>query len=357
MKKFSVGWGIVPDCNMRCSFCYSRHRRGAEDRLPYEALAAFVDENHDVISAINYGTGENTLSPTWFRLIEHIRSCYPEITQALTTNGYLSQSVKDPEHLAVFRHAVDEVDVSLDFADADRHNKSRGRDEATAWALETLALCQSVGKRATIVFLGCPQTLNPSNIEGLFAIAQRYDAILRMNIFRPTRGVQGESIPFIASREQITDALRYIAEHHKILAINDAYFSPVLTGREAQDDSGTASIRVLPDGTITPSTYLISKNYAVDRITTPSVLHKQEVRQRLSEIVRHPVPEACHGCLHENSCAGGVYDRRYLWHGTLAERDPYCDGKEDAAGERLPLSDDPFRSVHDGYLPTMFFKP
>lgn len=56
---------------------------------------------------------------------------------------------------------------------------------------------------------------------------------------------------------------------------------------------------------------------------------------------------------------GGVIDRRYLWNGSLDYRDPYCfieDKQLLSKIDGINLSEEPFYSVHDGYLPTMFFK-
>ena len=70
------------------------------------------------------------------------------------------------------------------------------------------------------------------------------------------------------------------------------------------------------------------------------------------------LPEECEGCKYQNTCAGGVFDRRFLWYGTLNQRDPYCPVR---LGHKLPETY--FKttktnrvSVHDDYLPTLFFK-
>ena len=58
-------------------------------------------------------------------------------------------------------------------------------------------------------------------------------------------------------------------------------------------------------------------------------------------------------------CKGGVIDRRYLWTGSLDSKDPYCFVDEEDLMEKIEgitLSNESFNSVHDGYLPTMFFK-
>ena len=52
-----------------------------------------------------------------------------------------------------------------------------------------MELCYKYGKSSTIVFLGSKVNINKENIDGLFNIAKDYNAILRMNMYRPTEGI------------------------------------------------------------------------------------------------------------------------------------------------------------------------
>lgn len=356
--KWNIGWGTISKCNMNCEFCYSKTRRQEAEDLGYADWVRFVDENHAHIQSINYGTGENTLSKDWFRLTAYIRDRYPAIRQAVTTNGYLSIAVNDPNNMRSFIEAIDEVDVSLDFADPARHNAFRGQPLAYSGAIDTLKLCMRENKQATIVFLGSQVTTAHENIDGIFSIAKEHNAIVRMNIYRPTDGINEFSQRFIISRERLVDVLTYINENYHILAIGDAYFSPVLTGRARPDPSGDVSIRILSDGSITPSTYLIGEDYAVSNIKQKDALQKLEAEAALKKIIHPVLPCECKGCVYAESCQGGVFDRRYLWHGALDKKDPYCDRfYAEEVPPAIMIKDTGFSSVHDGYLPTMFFKP
>lgn len=358
MRKWNIGWGTVSHCNMNCQFCYSKYRRKNSRDLGYQDWVKFIDENHEKINSINYGTGENTLDEEWFALVAYIRDNYPEIRQALTTNGHLSEAVKNERCMEAFVKGIDEVDVSLDFCDAKKHAEFRGQPKAYGWALETLALCQKFKKPTTIVFLGSEKNVTHDNIDGLFEIAKKYDAILRMNMYRPTEGVNDFSEKFIISYDTFVDALKYIAQKYHIISVNDALFSSFLTNETVADPSGDRSIRILADGSITPSTYLIDESYIVANITEPNVLEKVEQNGSLANLIVKTIPDECKGCVYEQSCAGGVYDRRYLWYGTLDKKDPYCPGVFiERTKQPIEITATDFVSVHDGYLPTIFFKP
>lgn len=358
-QKWNIGWGPVSSCNMNCAFCYSKSKRKDSKDLTLEDWIRFIDENARFINSINFGTGENTLSRDWFTLIKHIRENYPNIRMSLTTNGHLSEAVsKNNDLYQIFIDAIDEVDVSLDFADEQKHNSFRGQPRAYNWALNTLKLCQDTGKRATIVFLGSAVNVSKEQIDGLFSIALRYNAILRMNIYRPTDGINSFTSRFIMDYKALVDTLTYISENYKIIALNDTLFSSILTNETVADPSGDLSIRVLADGSITPSTYLIKTEHVIGNITEPQIL--PSLWQRLEErpILGFHLPHECNGCVYSDTCGGGVFDRRMLWYGTLDRKDPYCPCVfTDHPNQKLAVSKENFESVHDGYLPTIFFKP
>lgn len=358
MRKWNIGWGTISACNMNCQFCYSKNKRKDSHDLEYEDWVRFIEENHNHINTINYGTGENALSFNWFKLVDYIRKNYPDIRQALTTNGYLSEATLNKYCLDVFINAIDEIDVSLDYFDSKKHIEFRGQPKAYQWAINTLKLCQQYGKNATIVFLGSKKNITRDNIDGLFKIAKKYGAILRMNMYRPVEGINDKSREFIIEYDVFVDAIKYIAEKYQIISLNDALFSTIFTEETVADPSGARSIRILTDGSITPSTYLIDKKFIVGNIKEKNVLSRLENDGILESIISRNIPEECNECVYKETCAGGVFDRRYLWYGNLNKKDPYCQGIfKEKSKERILIKKTNFSSVHDGYLPTIFFRP
>ena len=357
MKKYNVGWGLTNLCNMNCQFCYSKKTRYETEECSLKDWIKFVDENHSMIDSINYGTGENSISDDFFYFVDYVRKNYPSISQSVTTNGYISERVlKDERLLKIFTNSIDEVDVSLDFFDEKRHTEFRGQPNAYKWAINTLKITKKLNKLATIVFVGFEETLKKDNIAGLFEIANKYDTLLRMNIYRPVSKIPEINQKFILSHETLISALDYINDNYEIVALSDALLGSVYAGKtDIQENTGVNSIRILPDGSICPSTYLIDENYRnIYSIKQPNVLDGLEFRS----FVNPAIPSDCEGCRYVNTCRGGVLDRRILWYGTMAERDPYCPKR---LGKSLPsrwysVSKTKRVSVHDGYLPTLFFK-
>lgn len=356
MKKFNVGWGLTNSCNMNCQFCYSKQTRCRINEKKLVDWIKFIDQNHQHIDSINYGTGENSLINDFFYLVKYIRENYPNIKQAVTSNGYLSEAIKrNPEFETIFIQGIDEVDVSLDFANQEKHNLFRGQPNAYKWALNLLQLLKNTNKTATIVFIGCEQTLKQDNIDGLFKIAKEYGAMLRMNIYRPVSTESAINDKFIVSYPTLTNALEYIEKNYEVISLNDSLFSAIYLNERFEDNTGINSIRILPDGSICPSTYLISENYRnKNNICNENVLSKISFDNFAEEII----PTQCENCKYKDLCKGGVKDRRILWNGTLTKRDPYCPCENNCEFPTMTINSTKNKriSVHDGYLPTIFFK-
>ncbi|MCI7084483.1 MAG: radical SAM protein [Tenericutes bacterium] len=357
MRKYNVGWGITNACNMNCKFCYSKDTRHSTSDTTLKDWIKFVDENHEYIDSINYGTGENAISNDFFKFISYVRENYPSITQSLTSNGYIYERVsKDPELYDIYKKSIDEVDVSLDFAIPEKHNFFRGQPKAYDWAINTLKMLQKDKKTATIVFVGFEETMTPENIDGLFEIAKKYDALIRLNIYRPVSDNKEINKKFILSYKTLMSALEYINEKYKVVTLSDVLLGNIYTReKDIKENTGIDSIRILPDGSICPSTYLITKDFRNKyNIKQENVLSKV----KFEDFIEAPIPEKCKDCEIRNKCKGGVYDRRMLWNKTLKERDPYCpfENNDDINKKQFKTLKKKRVSVHDGYLPTMFFK-
>lgn len=351
-----LGVGFTNICNMNCDFCYSKNNREYSFRQPLHVWKDFFMKNGPYLKSINYGTGENALEDDWFELIEFIADTFPHITQAVTTNGSLAHILEsDKNKERVFLKAIEEVDVSLDYVDVNKHNSIRGNVNAFKWAIETLKFCTSTKRRLTVVTIGLNETLEISNIEGIFEIAQRFDALNRINIYR-------KSIDRIDECELDYDILmtflEWVSQNHTIVELSDPLFSSIFNTNEVTSDaSGKSSFRIVADGRIYPSTYLLYDGFLLGNITDTNFAFDNVKNDFfLSQIV---IPDGCQNCHYCNQCKGGAIDRRYLWYRSFNEPDPYCPNRHlesrsyDIKANTCNMQ---CNSVHKGYLPTLFFK-
>lgn len=357
MIKYNIGWGLTNCCNMNCKFCYSKEVRHRTNECNINDWKKFVDENYESIDSINYGTGENSILDDFFYFIEYVRENYPNITQSVTSNGYISKRILDNEKFYdIFMKSIDEVDISLDFCTKEDHCSFRGQIMAYDWAIQTMKLLKDTDKKVTLVFVGFDETMTKENVDGLFKIAKEYNTLIRLNLYRPVSESDEINKRFILSYDKLDHILKYIYEKYHVISLSDALLGNVYTDEEGiKENTGIGSIRILPNGNICPSTYLITEEFSSKyNIKQKNVLEKI----KFDEFIDAPIPKECDGCPLRDKCKGGVYDRRILWYGTLEERDPYCPLRN---GDGLPKTK--FKilkhgrvSVHDDYLPTLFFK-
>lgn len=357
MTKYNIGWGLTNCCNMNCKFCYSKDTRKKTEEKNILDWIKFVDENHEYIETINYGTGENAIYDDFFKFVSYVRDNYPNIRQSLTTNGYIYERVsKNKELYDIYKRCIDEVDVSLDFAKPEKHGEFRGQPKAYDWAINTLNMLKNDGKKATIVFVGFEETMQKDNIDGLFEIAKKYNSMIRLNIYRPVSESKEINDKFILSYKTLKDSLEYMMDKYKTISLSDILFGNIyVDGANIVENTGVDSIRILPDGSICPSTYLISEEYrGLYDISQKEVLKNI----KFDNFINPPIPEECNNCSIKDKCRGGVFDRRMLWYSTLDKRDPYCpfENEDELSNKKIKILKKERVSVHDGYLPTMFFE-
>jgi radical SAM protein with 4Fe4S-binding SPASM domain len=353
--KWKIGWGITNKCNMYCEFCYSKTVRKDCIETKLEENTRFIDQNFAFIESINYGTGENTLEDKWFEILLYVNKNYPFIGQALTTNGYLSEAIKLRRNKGAILRSLSEVDISIDFANQERHNNFRMNKDAFRWAIDTLKLCNEYEIIPTIVIMGIDETMNMDNISGLFELASIYNAYIRINIFRPNNNQRIKPLSY----NGLKDSLNFIINNFKVISISDPLFSALITQTIYNDTTGTTSLRILPNGSITPSTYLVADDWCLFDILKYSL---SEIH--FNNIINHIIPDNCLGCELVKICCGGAIDRRIIWYGSMYYNDPYCPhnngDKSNSWNSKnviQKISDKNSPRIHDGYLPTLIFKP
>lgn len=159
-------WQITDRCNFRCRFCSAWKRHGKEREQTLQEIET---------SAANLARlGTMVVSMTGGE--PFVRQDLPEIVRALalhhfpfvSTNGWL---VTEERARALVEAGLWGIGVSLDYADAARHDRNRGQEGAHARAIEALRILQAARIRGRPqVNLMC--TLMHDNLEDLHALAE-----------------------------------------------------------------------------------------------------------------------------------------------------------------------------------------
>ena len=338
---YSIGVGITSACNMRCRHCYSGSGKYPAFMSPGE-LFRLLDSV--AVEAVNLGTGESALHPEFESVVEGILS--REIDLAITSNGYSIEQMSD-ELLS----RLHDVDLSLDFPDAARHDEWRatGSFEQVLRAVER---CRRLGVVTSIAM--CLMKQNCRTIPEMIALCAELGVSLRINLYKPVSRTE-----YMPSYRELWDAVRIMFESGCVASCSEPIILAALrengfTVRGCGSPCGTRSFRVSPSGEILPCVYWgdtgIFLNDLLDEGADPGTT--------LRALLTGPAPDECRDCPHLKVCQGGCLGRRY--HTGLGSRDVYCFVDPD---RQTPLLDRGIRAsscggwVHASYLCTMIVDP
>lgn len=312
----SIGIGLTNDCDLHCAHCY-------RDAAAISSLCLgdveLICERLDV-SSFNLGTGENYLHPDFPEIVGFLAERGYKLSMA--SNGYSLTAM--PESLLSVFH---DVEVSIDFATADKQNAFRG-DNNWQCVQKALQRCKLVGIEVTI--LATLMSINFEEMDGLAKLAERSETNLRVNVYQPVR-----SGDFTPSYEQFWEGFRRLFSSSKLVSTSE----PIVNAMLGLDDlrgcpCGSRSIRVTPQGHIIPCVYWPDHELTLpdlSRMDESSILNSKMFRATGVE------PEACIDCPHVHSCGGGCAARRRLLD-RLEQPDPYCPLQR---GEEIRLGFEP----------------
>ncbi len=359
--KWKIGWGLSNRCNMACKFCYSRKVRNEQVNFDniFDCGVKFVKNNRERIDSINFGTGEPTVEPMFFKFCRALKNVAPDVLLGITTNGNLAKAVKDDDNLDIFVECIEDVDVSLDYGTPFEQDSSRNSKNAFEGVIETLKLCKKYNKNTTVVSVLHKNNCRIENFEMMIRIARIYNASFRINILRPTVDFD-YALPY----HDLKKVFKYIVYKYKIESIADPLLASLI-GVECKEGDPTArsSFRILPNACITPSTYLLDNNWQALRLDELHNIDDLSETECFKKIKAVQIPKECDKCELKESCKGGVFDRRWLWYHNFDEVDPYCPTRFDENTSWVSDNVTPIYSqerknfVHDGYLPTLIFNP
>ena len=352
-KSFNVGWGFTKACNLKCKHCYNSSGGGrGDEELDLESAKAVVDKMAtNGVETINYGTGESGLVKEFWELVEYVNA--KGIIQGLTTNGW---SVND-KTIGLIKQYMNDVDVSLDYANEKEHNEFRGSSNAWKWAINALDLLEKNEVEFSIVMCLTAKNCSKKNLDGLLALSKKYGCDLRINWFRPT-GNGKFNLDLKLSIDQVNETFKYIVERSSIKALPDPYFSAVL-GINSREGCpcGKDSFRITPNGKVVPCVYFTKEmeNLKLEDNDFSAVIHSKPFEEINNRDIRF-----CDGCEYFSNCRGGCASRSFLEFGSMHKPDVFCfkyAGLKDNPFKDLKFDYSPEKMrVHENYLCTMIVR-
>ena len=348
-----IGWGFGR-CNMNCQHCYNASQKHLINyRL--EDLKKIADKIClQNITDINFGTVEFLVNPNALKIAQYIKTKYPRVKLGLTTNGY-SVAYMQQKALKKLFH---DIDVSIDFPEAKRHNSFRRHPLAWQWAIKSLSICQKLNIERSIVNCVTAKTKN-RDIIALLKLAKKYQASLRINWFRPTgRGKQELCI----KAQRFWQIIYLLARHSSFEGLSDPLLKTFLSNHHHTHpcSCGWISARIQQDLTVTPCVFLKGKDWDSGHILRADL--NKIYKHKNFKLIRSRQPAQCLRCHYYKSCQGGCASRALLQSKSLNRPDAYCpmaDQKTMKLIEKIKkiLVITQSNKVHCGYLCTLIVKP
>lgn len=120
---FLIVWNFTNMCNLKCIHCYQRAGAPTPDELTLEEKLKVVDElDRAGVASIALSGGEPTIHPHFHTVLKAIAS--RGIHAAVATNGWLFANINELEKAK--EEGLKYVEVSIDSADPEKHDKFRG---------------------------------------------------------------------------------------------------------------------------------------------------------------------------------------------------------------------------------------
>lgn len=355
MKKLKkVGWGFGL-CNMRCEHCYNASSDCALiPRYSFQELKGVADKICPATRDINFGTGEMICNPNVLELVYYIAGTYGHIDMSVTSNGYTVVEMNPVEVKRLFN----DVDISIDFPDKEKHNDFRNHPMAWDWAIRALSILKELRLLHTVVTCVTSKTTN-EDILGLLRLAKEYDALFRINWFRHVgRGKSDLKV----SAKRAWEIVEFLSSKGIFVSL-DPVFSGPLGYHSHPCPAGRSSARIHQDMSVTAYPFLKGDDWTAGNIlngdTTLETVYQSKAFKRL----RARKVSGCSSCEFLITCAGGCVTRATLHNGGMEFRDDFCpiEAGELLTVERIREKGLTFQKignlVHDGYLCTTIIKP
>ena len=316
-------WELTYACNLACRHCLSSSGRRDPRELSTAEAKAVIDELERMqVFYVNIGGGEPTIRPDFWELVDYATAHHVGVK--FSTNG--SRITADAAARLTASDYVD-VQISLDGATSAVNDAVRGEGSyATAVAaMDHLAAAGFRGFKLSVV---CTRQ-NIDQLDEFKAIADRYDAQLRLTRLRPSgRGadVWDELHPTAAQQRELYD---WLLAHGEDVLTGDSFFHLAGYGDPLPGLNLCGAGRVVclidPVGDVYACPFAIHDAFLAgnvrDRGGFTSVWRESELFRSLRE------PQsggACEMCNAWDSCRGGCMAAKFFTGLPLDGPDPEC---------------------------------
>ncbi|MFO1154212.1 MAG: mycofactocin radical SAM maturase [Rhodospirillales bacterium] len=314
-------WEVTYGCNLRCLHCLSSSGKRRKGELTTAEAKQLIDEWAEMrVFYINVGGGEPMSRPDFFTLMDYALD--RSIGVKFSTNGTLID-----EAAARWIASRDYLDlqISIDGANAETNDPVRG-EGSYARARRAMELLFAHGVRFKIN--ATVTRANYDQLDALYAIAQSYEAELRLTRLRPTgRGgnVWHDLRPTHAQNRGLYDWLR----NHRDVLTGDSFFHLSAYGEPMDGLNMCGAGRIVccvdPVGDVYACPFTLAPEFRAGNVRAPGGFASVWREAPLFAHLRTwQVGGGCQSCGAYDRCHGGCMAVKHFVGWSLDAPDPDC---------------------------------
>jgi len=342
-----AGWSFTNACNLRCKHCYNASGKRKSSELTLEEAKNVADKLKDAgVVAVNFGGGECALRIDFISLCEYLHSL--DIKISYTTNGTSWHIIKD--HLHLFH----DIGVSIDFADAKRHDDFRGASGVFDKAKDCIRNLVAYGVNTEIVTCLTKLNCSEDELKKIYLLAKEFKVdYWRLNRFRANgRGIDNKS-HLALTKKELRRAYAFLASHmDRSASVPEPLFRAAFGGAYSMegDPSGFTAFRIQPDGEVSPSVFLKESGGNIKTMDVTEILDSEIFRK-----IRTRSPRGkCRQCSAYAHCRGGDAGASYLEYNHFNGPDPLCWLKSNDKIAPVIFRIGKNWNIHERYLCTVY---
>jgi mycofactocin radical SAM maturase len=314
-------WEITYGCNLKCVHCLSSSGARRPDELSTAEAKRLIDEWADMkVFYINVGGGEPMSRHDFRELTDYALG--RGIGVKFSTNGTL---IDDDAAAWIASRDYLDVQISIDGATAGTSDPVRGAGsyDRARQAMERLAKLRFPFKiNATVT------RHNYSQVDELYALAQRYGAELRLTRLRPTGRGAAVWQDLRPTREQNRGLYDWLLVHRDVLT-GDSFFHLSAYGKQIDGLNMCGAGRIVccvdPVGEVYACPFMLAPEFSGGNVRQPGGFASVWRGSPLFAHLRQwQVGGSCRTCNAYESCHGGCIAVKHFTDLSLDAPDPDC---------------------------------
>ncbi len=236
-------------CNFRCRICdfWKEKHPASEELTPEQVRIAGRQLARLGTMIVSLGGGEPLIREDLYQLTAILRDTghFP----ILITNGwFVNESVaKD-----ILRAGLQEISVSVDYADAARHDELRGRTGAWERAVKALELLHRhrPDRRCRVHMISVLMDDNLEDVEKLLALARDLGVTYYLNLYSSGRGTKAPRLPGSEVQRHLLDLKRRYPEFVTLTSYLERFDAAIRDGGVGGCEGGTLFLNVGSGGEV-----------------------------------------------------------------------------------------------------------